>query len=101
MSSGDSMTGAVIRSLEERLQRLQGGRQDRSTLAADPTRITPSCCTWWARAPARLPGPAVAAPGRCGARPACARADLGAPWPRVGAAPRWGRAEFASRGGRR
>jgi len=35
----------------------------------------------------------------CGARPACARADLGAPWPQVGAAPRWGRAEFVSRGG--
>ena len=34
----------------------------------------------------------------CGARPACARADSGAPWPQVGAAPRWGRAELASRG---
>ncbi|HUX65892.1 MAG TPA: glycosyltransferase family 9 protein [Terriglobales bacterium] len=34
----------------------------------------------------------------CGARPACARADSGAPWPQVGAALRWGRAEFVSRG---
>ncbi len=34
----------------------------------------------------------------CGARPACARADLGAPRPQVGAAPRRARAEFVSRG---
>jgi len=34
----------------------------------------------------------------CAARPACAHAGLGAPRPQAGAAPRRGRAEFASRG---
>ena len=74
---------------------------ERHGAGVDKSRRDPRLTYGW-RGPLRgCPATAVAAPGRCAARPACAHAGLGPPRPQAGAAPRRGRAEFAFRGRRR